>query len=166
MLPFTAIRNAKDGAAEVFLVVAGALNGEAQDGYTLLYSRIAEYLRPDHVDAILLSAALLEQLERYELATEIYNRVPRDHPVVRCRRTGPRRGAAQIRQDRSRDRGSGTACAQPPRQCRLVFITLGDALRGLERYDEASKAYDAAIALYRRPAARPMAGVFRARHHL
>ncbi|MDJ0826362.1 MAG: tetratricopeptide repeat protein [Rhodobacter sp.] len=150
VLPFTSIRNAKDGAAEVFLVVAGALNGEAADSYTLLYSRVAEFLRPDHVDAILLSAALLEKLERYELATEAYNRIPRDHPSFDAAELG--RAEALRKSDRTEaaiEVLEQLARARPDNPA--VHITLGDTLRGLERYDEASKAYDAAIALYDDP---------------
>ena len=150
VLPFNTIRNAKDGAAEVFLIVAGALNGEAADGYTLTYSRLAEFLRPDHVDAILLSAALLEKLERYDLATETYNRVPRDHPSFDAaelgradalRKSGKTEAAIEVLQQLARSRPDNPA----------VYITLGDTLRGLERYEEASVAYDAAIALYDEP---------------
>ena len=150
VLPFTAIRNAKDGAAEVFLVVAGALNGEAQDSYTLLYSRLAEFLRPDHVDAILLSAALLERLERFELATETYNRIPRDDPAFDAaelgradalRKSGKTEAAIEVLEQLTRSRPDNPS----------VFITLGDTLRGLERYEEASKVYDSAIALLGEP---------------
>ncbi|MDJ0627907.1 MAG: tetratricopeptide repeat protein [Rhodobacter sp.] len=161
VLPYTAVRNAKDGAAEVFLVVAGALNGEAADSYTLLYSRLAEYLRPDNVDAVLLSAALLEKLERYGLATEAYNRIPRDHPAFDAaelgraealRKSGKTEAAIEVLEQLARARPDNPA----------VHITLGDTLRGLERYDEASKAYDAAIALYDDPQ-RPQWLVFFAR---
>jgi len=150
VLTFDAIRNAKDGAAEVFLVVAGALNGEAADGFTLLYSRVAEFLRPDHVDAILLSASLLEKLERFELATDSYNRVPRDHPSFDAaemgradtlRKSGRTEAAIEVLQQLARARPTNAN----------VFITLGDALRELERYGEAAEAYDAAVALYDAP---------------
>ncbi|MCP3971001.1 MAG: tetratricopeptide repeat protein [Rhodobacteraceae bacterium] len=149
-LDFDAVGNARDGAAEVFLVVAGALNGEAADGYTLLYSRLAEYLRPGQVDAVLMSAALLEKLERYELATESYNKVPRGHPsfdaaelgrAEAMRKSGRTEAAVEVLQQLARAQADNA----------LVHITLGDTLRGLERYDEASKAYDAAIALYDDP---------------
>jgi len=149
-LPFDALRSAKDGAAEVFLVVAGALDGEAADGYTLLYSRLAEYLRPDHVDAILLSASLLERLERYELATETYNKIPRDHPSFAAAELGR---AEALRQSGNSDGAiealQQLAKAQPDNP--TVHITLGDTLRGLERFEDATLAYDAAIALYPEP---------------
>jgi len=152
-LPFDTVRNAKDGAAEVFLVVAGALAGDAADGYTLLYSRIAEYLRPDHVDAILLSASLLEQLERYALATETLNRVPRDHPSYAAAELG--------RSDALRKSGRDEAAVEVLEQLARtypenpeVFISLGDTLRSMERFDEASRAYDRAVALYPDPEGR------------
>ena len=62
-LPFTHVRSAQDGMAEVFFSVGAALNAEASPDYVLLYARIASFLRPDHVDAILLSAELLDELE-------------------------------------------------------------------------------------------------------
>ncbi len=150
VVPFTAVRGAKDGAAEVFLVVAGALAGETADGYTLLYSRVAEYLRPDLVDAILMSANLLEELERYELATLAYNSIPRDHPAFAAAELG--------RAEALRQSGRTEAAIEVMEQLtRLepdnpsVFITLGDTLRQLERYDAASRAYDAALALFDDP---------------
>lgn len=149
-VPFDSVRNAKEGAAEVFLVVAGALSGETADSYTLLYSRVAEYLRPGLVDAILLSAGLLESLERYELATETYNRIPRDDPAFAAAELG--------RAEALRQSGKTEAAIEVMEQLtRLepdnpsVFVTLGDTLRELQRYDAASKAYDAAIGLFEEP---------------
>ena len=149
-LPYEAIRNAKDGAAEVFLIVAGALSGEAADGYTLLYSRVSEHLRPDSVDAILLSASLLEQMENYELATDTYNRISPDDPAFSSAEMG--------RADALRNSGRVDAAIEVLQHLTrsepenpTVHITLGDTLRGEERYDEATGAYDAAIALYDDP---------------
>ena len=152
VLPFTVVSNARDGAAEVFLIVAGALNGEAADGYTLIYSRIAEYLRPANVDANLLSAALLEKLELYDLATDAYKSVPPDDPSFDAaelgradalRKSGKTEASIEVLEQLARSRPENAA----------VFITLGDTLRGLERYAEATDAYDKAVALYPEPGA-------------
>ncbi|WP_236545088.1 tetratricopeptide repeat protein [Tropicimonas marinistellae] len=146
-VPYTQIGSVQDGLSEVFYTVAGALEGEAADSYTLLYARIAEYLQPDHVDAILLTANLLESQEQYELATEAYNRVPRDDPGFHVAEIG--------RADALHSAGRKEAAIEVLEQLAethgtlpVVQITLGDALRGEERYDEASKAYDAAVALF------------------
>ncbi|PRY24353.1 tetratricopeptide repeat protein [Aliiruegeria haliotis] len=149
-IPFSQIGSVQDGLAEVFYTVAGALEGEAADSYTLLYARVSEYLRPDHVDAILLGAGLLEAQEQYDLATEAYNRVPRDNAGFHVAEIG--RSAAL------RAAGKNEAAVEVLEQLAethgdmpIVQITLGDMLRGEERYEEASKAYDAAIALFDEP---------------
>ncbi|MYA88809.1 MAG: tetratricopeptide repeat protein, partial [Boseongicola sp. SB0662_bin_57] len=61
-IPFNSVRNARDGLAEVYHSIARALRQEPQKSYTLLYARMAATLRPDHIDALLLTAELLEQL--------------------------------------------------------------------------------------------------------
>ncbi len=149
-LPFTAVRNAEDGLAEVFYSVAGALSGEANDGYTLVYTRVAEYLRPDHVDSILLTAQLLENLDQYELATQAYDRIPRDDPAFYAAELG--------RADALQRSGNSDAAIEVLEQLSEthsdlpnVFITLGDSYRRLERYEDAADAYDRAVALYETP---------------
>ena len=149
-LEFTAIRSANDGLAEVFYSVAGALSGEANDGYTLLFTRVAEYLRPDHVDSILLTAQLLEQLGRYDLATIAYDRIARDDPAFQAAELG--------RAEALRLSGNSDAAIEVLEQLAEAYaelpnihVTLGDDYRRLERYDEATGAYDKAVALYGDP---------------
>lgn len=146
-VPFTFVNSGKEGLAEVFYTVAGALNGEASDGYTLLYSRIAEYLRPDHTDAILLSAALLESQSQYELATIAYDRVSRDDPAFHVAEMG--RAEAMRRSDNIE--GATEVMRQLSEthaDLAVVHVAHGDLLRQQERYDDASKSYDLAVALF------------------
>ena len=149
-LALTSIRSASDGLAEVFFSVAGALSGEANDGYTIVYTRIAEYLRPDHRDAILLTAQLLENMGRYELATAAYNRIPRDDPAFHSaelgraealRLSGKVDAAIEVLQQLSESHAEQSA----------VHVALGDVFRRLSRYDEAGEAYDRALSLYDEP---------------
>ena len=149
-VPFTFMTGVQDGLAEVFYTVAGALNGEASDSYTLLYSRMATHLRPTHTDAILLSAALLERQEQFDLATAAYDRVPRTDPAFHAAEMG--------RADALREAGSPDAGIEVLRQLSethdflpAVHVALGDALRRAERYGEATLAYDRALALYGPP---------------
>lgn len=149
-LPITHIRTAEDGLAEVFFAVAGALEGEASDDYTLIYSRLAEYLRPDHVDATLLSADLLERMGRYGLATETYRKVPADDPAFHAAEMG--RAEALRRQGKTDTaievlQGLSKSHSELP----IVHLTLGDFYRGEARYAEAVKAYDKALSLYADP---------------
>ena len=150
MLPLTSIRNARDGLAEVYFSVAGALTGETSDGYTIVYTRVAEYLRPDHRDSILLTAQLLENMGRYELATSAYDRIPRDDPAFHSAELG--------RAEALRLSGKVDAAIEVLRQLSeshaeqsAVHVALGDVYRRLSRYDEANGAYDRALALYETP---------------
>jgi len=145
-LPFTHVRTARDGMAEVFYSVAGALRNEASTDYTLLYTRIAETLRPDHVDAILLSADLLDQMERYDLAVATYRKVPADHSAYHAAEMG--------RADALRKSGKPDAAIEVLQKLTethgdlpIVHTTLGDTYRSQKDYASAAKAYDDAIAL-------------------
>ncbi|MBB4022691.1 tetratricopeptide (TPR) repeat protein [Confluentimicrobium naphthalenivorans] len=149
-LPFTTIRNAQDGAAEVFFTVAGALNGEANDTFTLLYSRIAEYLRPDHVDAMLLTASLLEAQEQFDLATAAYLQVPNDDPAFYAAELG----RAETLEESGRTEAAIEVLTQLSKSHSgvvLVHVSLGDMLSRLKRYGEAVVAYDQAAALFGEP---------------
>ncbi|NVO21853.1 tetratricopeptide repeat protein [Donghicola sp. C2-DW-16] len=149
-LPFTHVRNATDGLAEVFFAVASALEGEAAPDYTLLYSRIAQYLRPDHVDATLLSADLLDVMGRYDLAEETYRQVPETDPAFHAAELG--------RADALRSAGKTDAAievlqalSKSHADLPIVHLTLGDFYRAEQKYAEAVKAYDQAISLYTNP---------------
>jgi len=145
-LAFTAISDPAHGMAEVFFTVATALNGEASDSYALLYSRVAEALNPNHIDALLLSAEYLERLGRPELATATYDRVPRDAPEFVTAELG--------RAEALRAAGRPDAAVEALTQLAESFPTveiiqtkLGDTLRRMENYADAIPAYDAALSL-------------------
>ncbi|MFP4405833.1 tetratricopeptide repeat protein [Rhodosalinus sp.] len=149
-LPFTMVSGPRDGLAEVFFTISGALMNEASEDFTLLYARVAEHLRPDHIEALLMSADLLERLGQYELATETYKRVPRDDPSYHAAELG--------RADALRQAGKSDAAievlgqlAQTHGDLPAVHSSLGDLFRSLERFEEAVAAYDRAIALYDDP---------------
>ena len=149
-VPFNSVQTPTDGLAEVFYSIASALRSEAQAEYTLLYARMALGLRPEHTDGLLLTAELLEDLGRYELATEVYDTVPRDHPSFHAAEMG--------RADALRRSGRDDAAVEVLRQLTeshghlpLVHVTLGDTLRGLERYEEAQVPYNKAIDLIETP---------------
>ncbi len=145
-VPFDVARNATEGLAEVFFTVAVALSGEADHGYTLTYARTAAYLRPDHTEAILLSAGLLEQMAQHEMATEAYALIKPEDPafyvaeIGRADATyaaGRKEASIEILQALTRSHG----------QIASVHTALADALRRDERFVEALKSYDTAIAM-------------------
>ncbi|NJM81745.1 MAG: tetratricopeptide repeat protein [Tabrizicola sp.] len=145
-IPFDIVKTARDGIAEVFFSVSTALNGEADPVYTLIHTRIAAHLRPDHADALLLTADVLESLGQNDLAVETYKLFATDDPAFVNAEIG-RAGALQAdgKIDAALEALQTLARVQP----QLIFVqsALGDLLRGEERFAEAIPAYDAAIAL-------------------
>ncbi|SDN53922.1 Tetratricopeptide repeat-containing protein [Lutimaribacter pacificus] len=149
-LRFDFVTSPRDGVAEVFFTVAAALSNEAGDDYTLVYSRVAEFLRPDHSDALLLSAQLLENLDRFELAVETYKRLPRDHPSYHAaelgraealRRAGRTDAAVEVLEQLA-----GTHGDLP-----IVHMTLGDMMRQVKDYAAAAASYTRALELFGEP---------------
>ncbi|WP_442902612.1 tetratricopeptide repeat protein [Frigidibacter sp. MR17.24] len=146
-IPYTAVTSASDGIAEVFYSVAGALSGEAQDSFTLLYARLADALRPDDTDVILLVANLLETQGEYELAAAAYNRIPREDPSYPIAELGRADTlVASGRTDAAID--ALEQLAKDNADQAVIWATLGDTLRRDERWQPAIAAYDKAVALF------------------
>lgn len=145
-VPFTHAKSAKDGVAEVFYSLAGALRGEAGADYTLLYGRVAYALRPDHIDALLLNAALLEELGQFDLAITAYKKVPTDHTASHAAELGR---AAALRRAGKPDAAIEVLeqLARRFPDMGLVHSTLGDVLRGQDAFGEAVTSYDKALEL-------------------
>jgi tetratricopeptide (TPR) repeat protein len=144
---FTHVKDARDGIAEVFFTFSAVLKSEAAgDYFVLLYSRVARYLRPDHIDSLLLTADLLESLGQFDLAIEEYRDVPADDPAYHVaelgradalRRSGNEEQAIEVLQQLTRSHGD----------LAVVHSTLGDMLRGQDDFAGAITAYDRAIEL-------------------
>lgn len=143
-LAFDGVSSARDGLAEVFFSVAMALRNDAGAEYALIYARTADHIRPDFVDAIILSAQLLEEVENYPLAVAAYDRVPREHPSYHAAEIG-RAEALYSDDDQATAIEVMQQLAETHGDLAVVHSTLGDILRREERYSEATAAYDLAI---------------------
>lgn len=145
-IPFSHVTSVRDGFAEVFFSVAAALRGEAGPEYTILYAQVARILRPDHVDALLLTAELFETLQQYDAAIAVYKEVPPDDPAYHAaelgraaalRRSGKPEAAIEVLEQLARSHGN----------LATVQSALGDAMRQEDRFAEAVAAYDRAISI-------------------
>lgn len=143
-LAFDQVRSVRDGMAEVFFTIGAALDGEAADDYTLLYSRLATFLNPRHVDAQIMTAQLLDRMGQYALSAEAYKQVPEDAPehfaaelgrAATLRRADKPDAAIEVLEQLARDY---------PRQPQ-VHSSLGDLFRQQEDYEAAAAAYDRAL---------------------
>ena len=143
-LGFSIASTARDGIAEVFFTLAAVMNGEAANDFVLMYARVAAELSPSHVDAVLLSAELLDQLGRYELSIATYKQVPSDHPEYYAAEMGRaealRRAAKPDAAAEVLERLIGDFPTLPQ-----ISISLGDLLRQQEDYAGAVTAYDSAL---------------------
>lgn len=143
-LEFTHVTSTQDGMAEVFYSIGQALKGEASDDYALVYARIAGYLRPDHIDSLLLTAELLDNLSQYDLAVATYRKVPKsspDHHAAELGRAEALRRSAKP--DAAIEVLQQLALEYP--KLPLVHSALGDLMRQQENYAGAVEAYDRAI---------------------
>lgn len=145
-LPFTHVRSARDGMAEIFFSIAVVLNGETASDYALIYTRMASYLRPDHIDAMLLGAELLEDVGQYDLAVAAYKQVPKDSPDFHAAELG--------RAEALRSAGKPDAAIEVLEQLAVAYpdqaavqAALGGLFRQQEDYASAARAYDRAIDL-------------------
>lgn len=143
-LPFSHVTSVQDGMAEVFFTIGAALNGEAADDYALVYARVATYLRPEHIDALLLSAELLDELGQFELSVATYRQVPTDSPDYHAAELG--------RAEALRRAGKPDAAIEALEQLArsyptlpVVHSSLGDLMRQQEDYAGAVSAYDRAL---------------------
>lgn len=145
-VPFTHTTSVQDGMAEVFFTIGAALNGEAADDYSLIYARVASYLRPDHIDALLLSAELLDELGQFDLSVATYRQVLTDSPDYHAaelgraealRRAGKPEAAIEVLEQLSRSYPN----------LPVVYSSLGDLKRQQEDYAGAAIAYDQALDL-------------------
>lgn len=145
-VPFDLIRNPRDGVAEVFFSLAQALRQDANDELVLLYARIAEAIRPDHTDAILTVAELLENMGQYDLAIAAYKKVPRDHPSYHAAELGR---AEVLRRDGRPDAAIEVVdqLVQAYPDLADVHVAAGDLYRSQEQYADAVASYDRAITL-------------------
>lgn len=149
-VPYDVVTGPVDGIAEVFFTLSTALRGEAEDGYTLIYARAAAYLRPDHSEATLLAAGLLESLDQYALAGETYAKIAPDDPTYHVAEIGRATtliaegktdAALEVLQALTRSHG----------QFIEVQAALADALRRQERFTDAIPVYTQAIDLVPEP---------------
>ena len=143
-VPFDIVRNAQDGIAEVFFTLATALRGEAEDGYTLIYARVTGHLRPDHAEGRLLAGGMLESLDQFALAGEVYATIPADDPAYHVAEVG--RADTLIAEGKV-DAALEVLQALTRSHGHLVEVqsAMGDALRRQERFADAIPYYSAAI---------------------
>lgn len=145
-VPFDLVRSPRDGVAEVFFSLALALRQDANDEFVLIYARVAEAIRPEHVEASVTVAELLENLGQFDLAIAAYKKVPREHPSFHVAELGR---AEALRRDNRPDAAIEVLdqLVQAYPDLADVHVAAGDLYRTQENYADAVTAYDRAVEL-------------------
>jgi tetratricopeptide (TPR) repeat protein len=135
------IRNAEDGVAESLFGMAASLSDRQSADISILYLRMALYLRPDLALADLLLADRFENLGKYEDAVTIYRKIEKSSPYYRMAAT--QAAVNETRLDKKSAaitdlRGLGQVFPDDAEN----WIALGDAYRGQNDFRAAIDAYD------------------------
>ena len=145
-VPYDFIATPKDGMAEAYFTLAALLAGESSTTFTLLNARAATVLRPDHVDALVLTADLLESQGQHDLAAAALTAVPQGDPAF----FGAEIARAEVLLESGKDDAAVEvllALTRSHGERQEVWAAYADALRRLDRFAPAADAYDKAIAL-------------------
>jgi tetratricopeptide (TPR) repeat protein len=144
--PDALIMTPEDGAAESLFGIASALTDQSSVDVSILYLRLALYLRPSLDLGAVLLADRLEGLQKYEDAISVDRTVDKSSAYFQL-------AGVEIALDESRLDKSDAAIAD----LRAITATdptdldawtaLGDTYRSTQKFAEASEAYDHAIAL-------------------
>jgi tetratricopeptide (TPR) repeat protein len=142
--PDALIRRPQDGIAEGLFGVAASLTEESSLDVSVLYLRLALYLKPDFDLANILLGDRMETLQKYDDAIVAYRKVPNDSPYFRL-------AAIQIATDEARlDKGADAirdlkALTSANPADIEAWTALGDAYRAGDKFADAVSAYDQAI---------------------
>ena len=133
--------------ADVFHSIANLVSKEADPTFTLLYSRLAQYLDRNHIDSTLMTADLLVELGQYDLAIKEHEKLSDSQPQFFASELG----RAEALRSSGKEMAAIEVLVELTRQypnSANGFSILGNHYRRLEAYDKAEVSYGEAIKLY------------------
>jgi tetratricopeptide (TPR) repeat protein len=138
------VSDSRQGMAEALFNVASALHQEGATELALLYGRIALYLRPDLPLARIMVGDILSQRDRPEDALEEYRAAGGDAGLQWTTRLRIAERLEKLERTDEAVKLLETMGAERPERTDAL-IQLGDLYRTSKRFDEAIKAYGAAL---------------------
>ncbi|HVV26700.1 MAG TPA: tetratricopeptide repeat protein [Rhizomicrobium sp.] len=141
--PESMVRVPADGAAEALFGIAASLTDAQSADVSILYLRMALYLRPDLGLAQVLLADRFETLRKFDAAIAIYHGIEPSSPYFRMAQVQAALDAQRLgRSDEAIADLKKLVAAQPADT--EGWVALGDTYRASEKYAEAVDAYDQA----------------------
>jgi tetratricopeptide (TPR) repeat protein len=142
--PLPVVATPNDGLAESLFNVAGALRQEAGGQLALTYGRMALVLDPDKAAGLLLVADILDSAGRYTESNALFARIPRDSPLAWSARLRIAENLQSMGQTDAAIAELRAMSAERPDRIESL-VALGQLLRIRQDYDQAARAYTAAI---------------------
>jgi tetratricopeptide (TPR) repeat protein len=151
--PESLIRTPADGAAEALFGIAASLTDAQSADVSILYLRMALYLRPDLGLAHVLLADRFEALKKYEAAITIYHGIEPSSPYFRMAQIQAALDEQRLGRNDDAIADLKKLVAASPNDSES-WIALGDTYRASDKYAEAVSAYDHAEKLIGHPGKR------------
>jgi tetratricopeptide (TPR) repeat protein len=148
--PEALIGKSQDGVAEALFGIAASLTDESNADVSVLYLRLALYLKSDFDLANILLGDRLETLDKIADAIEVYRKVGEDSPYRRLAQIQIATDEARLEKNDDAIRDLKALTDSDPDDLQL-WSALGDAYRAANKFPEAAGAYDKAIALVGTP---------------
>ena len=135
------IRSPADGAAEALFGIAASLTDVQSAEYSILYLRMALYLRPDLGLAQVLLADRFENLSKFEDAIAIYHGIEPVSPYFRMAQVQAALDEQRLDKNDAAIADLKRLLAADPKDSES-WVALGDTYRASDKYAEAIDAYD------------------------
>ena len=139
--PEPMIRNAGDGAAEALFGIAASLTDQQSADVSILYLRMALYLRSDLALAQVVLADRFETLQKYADAQAVYAGIDKASPYHRMAAVEAAVNRQRLGEKDEAVRDLKALAAADPSDSQ-TWIALGDAYRDADKSDEAVDAYN------------------------
>ncbi|MEP9370875.1 tetratricopeptide repeat protein [Mesorhizobium sp. KR1-2] len=139
-----------DGASEILLDLAAALNRGGGEPFVRLYLQYALALRHDSDAALMQLAAVAEQQENGQEAIDLYRRVPADSPLKRSAELQLGLNLADLKQHDEAITLLKSLLEQAPDDMR-AYLALGGVYASTENFRAAAEVYDKAVERLKKP---------------
>jgi tetratricopeptide (TPR) repeat protein len=134
------IRNPADGAAEALFGIAASLTDAQSADDSILFLRMALYLRPDLGLGQVLLADRFESLRKFDAAITIYHGIEPTSPYFRMAQVQAALDEQRLGRNDDAIAGLKKLVAAQPKDSE-AWIALGDTYRTTEKFQEAVDAY-------------------------
>lgn len=149
-IPAPAIRNARDGVAEVLFSFGRLANRSESAEISQVYLQLALYMVPDHELALLTLADLSETIGQTQAAIDAYRRLPVRSVYKRDAEVRVAVNLAQQQKLKEAQAQLETLIYRAPNDLD-AYVALGGLLHREKRYAEAAEVYSRAIATLKQP---------------